>query len=237
VQNERTISQATSYWASHLGCSAESLFAQPLHIVTHGADLADYDGIFALFRSGGATVSFPPDRIESLRRLLPSPPVTPDGFAGTFGGSSFTVIGPAYIGYAEVVRPPSHPVRSLTEHDASAARALRAACPETEWEHGGSVVGEHPSSGVFVGSELVALAGYEVWGDAIAHISVITHPTFRGRGFGHSAVSHLASTALAVGFVPQYRTLESNRASIRIAEFLGFTYYATSVAVRLNRAA
>ena len=175
--------------ASHLGCSVESLFAQSLHVVTHGAELADYDGIFALFRSGGATVSFPPDRIGSLRRLLPSPPVTPDGLAGAYGGSSFMVIGPAYIGYAEAIRPPSHPVRSLTEHDDSAVRKLRAACSEIEWEHGGSVVGEHPASGIFVGSELVALAGYEVWGDTIAHISVITNPAFRGRGFGRSAVA------------------------------------------------
>jgi GNAT superfamily N-acetyltransferase len=237
VQNKRIISHATTYWASHLGCSAESLFGQPLHIVVHGTDLADYEGIFALFRCGAATISFPPDRVESLRHLLPSPPFTPDRFAGAFDGSSFVVIGPAYIGYAEVVRLPSHPVRSLTKRDASAAGTLQAACTETEWEHGGSVVGEHPSSGVFVGSELAAVAGYEVWGGTIAHISVITHPAFRGRGFGRSAVAHLASAALAAGLVPQYRTLESNRASIRIAETLGFTHYATSVAVRLNRAA
>jgi len=237
VQSEHTISKATSYWASHLGCSTEALFAQPLLIVSHGPDLADYDGIFALFRGGSAAVSFPPDCVESLRHLLPSQPFTPASFAAAFGGSSFTVIGPAYIGYAEVTRSASHPVRSLTGRDASAAEALRAACPESEWEHGGSLVGEHPSSGVFVGSDLVALAGYEVWGSSIAHLSVVTHPAFRGRGFGRSAVAHLARAALAAGLVPQYRTLESNRAAIRIAESLGFFHYATSVAVRLNRAA
>jgi GNAT superfamily N-acetyltransferase len=237
VQNEQTISEATGYWSSHLGCSIEMLFAQPLHIVTHGADLADYDGIFALFRGGAATVSFPPDRVGSLRRLLPSLPFTPARFAAAFGVLEFTVIGPAYIGYAEVVGSPAQPVRSLTADDALAAGALREACSETEWEHGGSLVGEHPASGVFAGSSLVALAGYEVWGGRIAHISVITHPAFRSRGFGCSAVAHLAGVALAAGLVPQYRTLESNRASIRIAESLGFVHYATSVAVRLNRGA
>ena len=237
MQSEHIISKAKSYWASHLGCSTEALFAQPLLIVSHGTDLADYDGIFALFRGGSAAVSFPPDCVESLRHLLPSPPLTPTSFADAFGGSSFTVIGPAYIGYAEVAGSVTHPVRSLTGRDVSAAGALRAACPESEWEHGGSVVGEHPSSGVFVGSELVTLAGYEVWGGSIAHISVVTHPAFRGRGFGRSTVAHLAHVALVAGLVPQYRTLETNRASIRIAESLGFTHYATSVAVRLSRAA
>jgi len=181
-------------------------------------------------------VSFPPDRVESLRRLLPSAPFTPARLADAFGAMGFTTIGPAYIGYAEAVRPPSHASRSLSRSDAPAAEALRAACTETEWEYGGSLVGDHPSSGVFVGSDLVALAGYEIWGGTIAHISVVTHPAFRGRGLGRSAVSHLANTALAAGLVPQYRTLQSNQASIRIAESLGFIHYASSVAVRLSYA-
>jgi GNAT superfamily N-acetyltransferase len=237
VQSEHTISQAASYWASHLGCSSETLFAQPLRIVTHGVDLADYDGIFALFRGEAAMVSFPPDRGESLRHLLPAQPFTPDRFAGAFRGANFSVIGPAYIGYAEVVRSPSYLVRSLAERDAPAAGALRAACTEIEWEHGGSPGSGRSASGIFAGSDLVALAGYEVWGGTIAHISVVTHPAFRGRGFGRSAVAHVAHVALAAGLVPQYRTLQSNRASIRIAEALGFFHYATSVAVRLNRTA
>jgi len=208
-----------------------------MHLITHEADLGDYDGIFALFRGCAATISFPPDCLESLRHQLPPQPLTPAIFADAFRGSGFTIIGPAYIGYAENVCPPVHPVHSLTGCDVSAAGALRAVCSEMEWEHGGSLVGEYPSSGVFVGSELVALAGYEVWRGTIAHISVITHPAFRGRGWGRSAVAHVARIALTAGLVPQYRTLQSNRASIRIAESLGFLHYATSVAVRLNRAA
>jgi len=234
--SEQTFSKVTSCWASRLGCSTESLLAQPLHVVTHGAALADYEGIFALFRDDAATVSFPPDQVESLRRLVPSQPVTPDGFADAFADAGFTVIGPATIGYAEAVSPPFHEVRALSKSDVPAARALKAACTAIEWEYGGSLVGENPTSGVFVGSDLIALAGYEVWGDTIAHIAIITHPEFRGRGYGRSAVSHLAARALSAGLVPQYRTLESNRDSVRIADSLGFVHYASSVAVRLNRA-
>jgi len=233
--NERIISQVTGYWASHLGCPAKALFAEPLHIITHGVELADYSGIFALFRGGAATVSFPPGCIESLRQLMPAQLVTPAMFAEAFGAAGYVVIGPAYVGYAEDIRSPTHPVRSLTLHDESAVSALRAACTETEWEHGGSLGGEQPSCGVFVGDQVVALAGYEVWADIIAHISVITHPAFRARGFGRSAVAHVAERALSANLIPQYRTLESNFASIRIADSLGFCRYATSVAVRLNR--
>jgi GNAT superfamily N-acetyltransferase len=234
MQIDHAFSAATSYWASHFGCSAESLFAHPLNVVTHGRDLADYNGIFAIFRDGASTISFPPDRIDDLRELLPLSPVTAERFAETFHRAGYTVIGPAYIGYAAAVPPPIHAVRSLTPSDAPAVSDLQAACPAVEWEHGGSIVGEHPSSGVLVGNELIALAGYEIWGGTIAHIAVVTHPAFRGRGFGRSAVAHVANTALAAGLIPQYRTLDSNRPSIHIAESLGFSHYAASVAVRLN---
>jgi hypothetical protein len=49
-------------------------------------------------------------------------------------------------------------------------------------------------------------------------------------------VAHLAGVASAEGLIPQYRTLDANIASIRIAESLGFEGYATSVAVRLGGA-
>jgi len=140
--NERIISQVTGYWASHLGCPTEELFADPLHIITHGVELADYSGIFALFRGGAATVSFPPNCIESLRQLMPAPPATPACFADAFRASGYVVVGPAYIGYAQDIRSPAHPVRPLTLHDTSAVNTLRAACTETEWEHSGSPLGE-----------------------------------------------------------------------------------------------
>lgn len=234
VEIEHIIRKISGYWAAHLGCSSEAMFAQPLLMITHGAELADYDGIFALFRSGAAAVSFPSGRVGSLHHLLPAPPFMPARFADAFHRAGFIVVGPAWIGYAESVRSPSYAARSLSASDAPAAAALRAACTETEWEHGGSVIGEQPSSGVFVGGDLVALAGYEVWGGVIAHLAIITRPAFRGRGFGRSAVAHLARVALAARLIPQYRTLESNLPSMRIAESLGFLHYASSVAVRLS---
>lgn len=235
MQHQRIISEATRYWASYFGCSVEGFFAQPLQVIAHSAELAEYEGIFALFRNEAAIVSLPPGEVESLRRFLPVPPLSPRGLAQVFQKLGYTVVGPAYIGYTDVVAATSHPVRSLGERDAAAARVLRASCGETEWEHGGSSVGDQPCSGVYVGNELVALAGYEVWGGTIAHISVITHPASRRRGFGRSAVAHIAGVALSAGLIPQYRTLESNRASIRVAGSVGFLHYATSVAVGLNR--
>lgn len=226
------ISRVESYWAEEMGLPAGRLFAGPLQIVTHGDRLADYHGIFALFREDETTVSFPPADLESLRPRLSGAPVSPQELAAAFAG--FTVIGPAYIGYA--AQAPAAPdfVRSLDERDLPFSDVLRAACSEAEWDHGGSEIGSAPASGAFVGQDLVALAGYEVWEHGIAHISIVTHPGYRGHGYGRAAVAHLMGRALVAGLIPQYRTLDANTASIRIAESLGFERYATSVAVRLG---
>ena len=215
-----TLAKATAYWASELSCPPAEMFADELRIMPHGPALADYHGIFALFREDRAMISMPPDR---MAERLPTEPAL---FAAAF--SNFRVIGPAFIGYADTMRPGAAEELNDPVH----ARRLQAACDETAWDHGGSEVGAVPCSGVFADGELAALAGYEVWTGSIAHISIVTHPRFRGRGYGREAVAHLACRALEAGLVPQYRTLEANLPSMRIATALGFRHYASSVAVR-----
>ncbi len=237
--NERTLSIATANWAGHFGCPVEELFAEPFRVVIHGAELADYSGVFALFRGGCVIVSMPPDRVGEVQPLLAALPrgCAPDGLAAALCSVASAVIGPAYIGYAAAgskLERSTHAARALGPEDVAAVDALEEACDPTEWEHGGSAIG-HPCSGVFVEGQIAALAGYEVWGGTIAHISVVTHPGFRGRGFGGSVVAHVAKRAIVAGLVPQYRTLQSNVASIRVAERLGFEGYAVSLAVRLGR--
>ena len=233
--NERTASIASAYWAAHLGCAPEELFAEPFRVVTHGAELADYGDIFALFRGGAVIVSIPPDRADTLRPLLAALPrdCSPESFAAAFTSVSTAVIGPAFIGYAEFPALPAGPARTLGPKDAAALAALQQSCDATEWEHGGCASGD-VCSGVFEGGVLAAVAGYEVWGGSIAHICVIAHPDFRGRCFARAAVAHVAGRAMVAGLLPQYRTLESNRASMRIGESLGFEPYARSVAIRLS---
>jgi GNAT superfamily N-acetyltransferase len=229
------ISIATNSWAAHFGCPADELFAGPLRIVTHGHKLADYRGVFGLFHDTGAIVSLPANNADVLCPLLSGlvHDCSPGALATALRPVAGAIIGPAYIGYATEIARPTHSARALNFDDASALDALRQSCAPTEWEHGGSPL-DHPCSGVVLEGELVAIAGYETWGATIAHISVVTHPEFRGRGFGRSAVAHVATRAISVGLLPQFRALESNYASIHIAESLGFCAYARSLAVRFN---
>jgi GNAT superfamily N-acetyltransferase len=233
--SDHTMAIANAYWAALFGCLPGELFAKPFRIVTHGADLADYCGAFALFRGGAAIASIPSDRAAVLRMFLSglSDGCSTSGFVSALSPVASKILGPAYVGYAATIVPPTYSGRALGLGDAMAVHELQQSTDASEWEAGGGSV-ENPSSGVFIDGQLVAMASYEVWGNTIAHISILTHRDFRNRGLGRSAVAHLAKRAIRAGLLPQYRTLESNRASIRVAESLGFQHFATSIAVRLD---
>jgi RimJ/RimL family protein N-acetyltransferase len=234
-----TIATLDSYWTDFFACSLAVFDRASTHVVPH-AGLGDYHGIF-LFRRGRALIISVPPAVHAiyLARFA--------GFtAGAFDdvaaltkqipAAISRVIGPAWVRYADAgTFMPHQPSagRLLTDADESAFRLLHAACPPMDWVHGGSVFGSHLSAGQFIGDTLVALAGYERWGEQIAHIAVVTHPDYRGRGYGTAAVSVLAETVLAQGLIPQYRTLRANVPSMAIAAALGFVAYAESVAVRL----
>jgi RimJ/RimL family protein N-acetyltransferase len=87
--------------------------------------------------------------------------------------------------------------------------------------------------GVFKGHKLAALASYQIWGEQIAHIAVVTHPSFRGQGCAAPALGCLTQNVIERMLVPQYRTLEGNAPSMAVARRLGFVHYATSLALRL----
>jgi GNAT superfamily N-acetyltransferase len=230
------------YWAADLGCSRTDLRSQRTLVIPHAAGLVDYHGLFMLLVGRAPIVSLPRDLYPSLHAAA-ARWSTADVLSSTFlcdmlGDDVDRIIGPAFIGYADgatfraLVPNTAH---LLGAGDAARVAELRAACGAVEWEHGGSELGQNPAAGVYISERLVALAGYKVWGGGIAHISVISHPRYRGKGYAGAVVSTLTATVLAQGLVPQYRTLESNAPSIRVAQRLGFVRYGVSMAVRLRQ--
>jgi len=228
-------SLATGYWAAEFGCAPDEWFAEPFRLVTHRGQFTDYHVVFGLFRHTRAVVSVPSGHAEKLRPMLThlAHGCSPEALAAALEPVTKKVIGPAYLGYTSNIASPAHPARALNSGDSHAVQEMQRSCDPVEWQHGGSSI-ENPCSGVFVDGQLAALAGYETWGNSIAHISVITHPAWRGRGFAGSAVAHLGQRALAARLLPQYRTLESNLPSIHVARSLGFQPYARSLAIRLK---
>ena len=67
-----------------------------------------------------------------------------------------------------------------------------------------------------------------------SHIGVVTHPAYRGRGYGRAAVSAATARGLEAGFIVLYQTLLANAPSVALATELGYQPYATHLAVQLT---
>jgi RimJ/RimL family protein N-acetyltransferase len=226
------------YWTGFFGCAREALRSNTAQMGVHtGQD--DYAGCYLMEFGGAPIVSLPIGEIQSYRAAIaqwrPGIVRMPSVVEATFGKRVVTTVGPAFVGYSDQkhFRPAfSSSTRQLTTRDEKAVDILRAACAVEEWEAGGSEFRPSAMVGAFRGQELVALAGYQLWGDQIAHIAIVTHPAFRGQGHATTAVSTLTEMVFARALVPQYRTLEANNPSLAVARRLGFVQYATSLAVR-----
>lgn len=229
-----------SYWASYLGLPREALSGAQTLVVSH-AGLEDYHGLFAFLRHSLLVLSVPPRLLDHWRPRAADwthdDVMQEDRLLSLVGDAAERVIGPAFVGYTDHDNfQPAHSdaVRLLGPQDAAAFAALQAACDSQDWDHGGSELGGQPVMGTFAGAQLAAVAGYSLWGDRIAHLSVVTHPQFRGQGHGRAVISGLTAEVLRRGLVPQYRTLAANTPSMVLARGLGFASYATTVAVRLK---
>jgi hypothetical protein len=240
-----TLHAVDQYWASFLACPASTLRANRGLAVSH-AGLGAYQGIYAItIGVGSPIVSVPASLLDTARRIAPtwsSESIRrPNDFMGILGDSAGQVVGPASISYCDptTFRPPrvSSDVRTLSvdnARDVAAVEDLRRACSTLDWESGGSVLQRDDSVGIFIRNRLVALAGFEIWGERLAHISVVTRASDRRQTFGSTVVGALASRLMSHGLIPQYRTLEANTASLRVGAKLGFVPYGTSMAIRFR---
>jgi RimJ/RimL family protein N-acetyltransferase len=227
-----------SYWAQFFGCAPEALRADTPQIVASPGSGA-CAGCYLMEFGGAPVVSMPLDESESSRAAIQQWRAgvvrRPALVQAIFGQRVTARVGPAYVGYTDRThfRPVTlNTARWLTDQDEEAVNALREACAVEEWEHGGSGFRPTEMAGAFKGHELAALASYQIWGEQIAHIAIVTHPTFRGQGYATEAVSRLTQNVLERMLVPQYRTLEGNAPAMAVARRLGFVHYATSLALR-----
>ena len=235
--------RVAAYWASFLGCSPERLDTPGTWVGPHAdAGLADYRGAYLLRRGESCVVSVPVPLLPMVTARLAGLPAA-SSFDVTrlrhlFGDAVERIVGPAWQGYlrADDFRPAAQPnVRQLTAADDPALRLLAEACGEQEWEEVGIGRAEQVIFGAFAGDRLVAAGMGEPLAAPLLHIGIITHPAYRRQGHGRAVVSAISAYGLGVGLVPRYQALAANIPSVAIARALGFTHYATTLAVRLSR--
>lgn len=82
-------------------------------------------------------------------------------------------------------------------------------------------------------SEAVAAAGWETWGNSLAHMCVLTHPDQRHQGLGYEAAVDATRRAVETGLVPQWRARRGNDSSAALARRIGYELLGRQLSFRI----
>jgi GNAT superfamily N-acetyltransferase len=235
-----TMPRIDATWAAFFGLSPPAFLRPGIQVVDHH-QLSDYQGVWLFRHHASLCLSVPPGWVEGVQAAVRAHTVeslfSEAGIRALLGPRIERIIGPAYQGYVErpLFRSASHPrVRALSQADQVALQQLADACKVEAWAHAGIALDEPHVFGCFVDDQVVAAARYRpAWEDA-ATIGVVTHPAYRGHGYGRAVVSAATAQGLEAGFVVLYQTLLANAPSVALATRLGYQPYATHLAVRLT---
>lgn len=237
---EHTIEAIDAYWTAYLGCPPHVLFDAPLVVFPHSA-FKGYNGLFIVRRASHAVVTVPSELIDLMHSALRDKTARElfdrHFWHGFFGDALDSLVGPAYMGYADesTFRPaPLEAIRPLHESERPLLESLRADCSEEDWIRGNLDPKYPVLFGAFDDGALIGASGYQFAGEDLAQLGVIVHPDFDGNGLGTSLASAAAAHALNDDLIPQLRTLKSNTAAMTMARRLGFEEYAESLAVGVN---
>lgn len=127
---------------------------------------------------------------------------------------------------------PSHPsVRRLTAADLpllyDAPPLLRGADPRR-------LVHETMAAGAVIDGLLAAVAHNYALSEKFGDVGVATLPAYRGRGLAVACAALVAAWLQQNGRIPVWSCGEGNRASLRVAQKLGFTEYSRRVYLILD---
>ncbi len=229
-------------WTGYFGCPVET--AQQSGTTLIPESKYDGDKIIALWYIGKHTfVQLDPAYFPQLEKLVKELPVN-TSLAGNHIEAAWSkdAISSRDAGLLHYLFPqdlpsylPAEPfrLRQLSEADADAMSALHAANTPEDVDEGYVEVTHQVAFGCFSGEQLVAAAsGYERTG--FLDIGVLTHPEFRKKGLGKSAVGALCDWAAQNNMIAQYRHNVLNTSSQNVARSLNFQMYFKSEGVSLR---
>ena len=234
--------------AWRLDCDLADLLRSQVLVKPHGPRLADYHGIYAWLMDEVAIISAPPEWVAAAQAAVAGQTIgalrDPALWHAALGALIERIIGPSYQGYvdASTFRPPPSQssgrpmpyVRRIAPADLPALERLIASCPPQDWADSAIQPDHSPIFVLEQSGELVAAASAPDDGAGVVSVGVITHPAWRGRGYGAAVVAALTADRLADGAILHYQTLGANRASVAVARALGYHDLATALSVRLR---
>ena len=126
-------------------------------------------------------------------------------------------------------------VRLLGGDDLSTFEAASEEFRFAFWESSQALFSAGVVAGAVISQHLAAIALTSALSERYADMSVFTAPEYRGRGLSTAAASLVISRTLATGRVPVWSCGAKNKASLRVAEKLGFRQVAKRTYVILER--
>jgi hypothetical protein len=234
--------------AWRFGCDPADLRGSRTVVVPHGPRFAGYYGIQVWVMEDAAVISAPAEWVQATQAAATGQTAEalrdPARWSSVLGARIERIVGPSYQGYVdpEAFRPaplpaadgPEPVVRRLGPADAPTLERLAASCLAQEWIDSAIQPDHIPIFAMEQAGELLAAASAPEDGPGVASVGVITHPTWRGRGYGAAVASALTADHLAAGSILHYQTLRANTASVAIASALGYRDLATAVGIRLR---
>lgn len=133
------------------------------------------------------------------------------------------VLGPATLAYCDRRRFRPTGLRDrvdIVPADHVHLKALLVGTPEADAGESGMAEITSPAFVLRAGPAVLAAAGYRRWPNGVAHLSVLTAESDRGRELARVVASAAVSHALDQGLLPQWRARRA--ASHRVARALGF---------------
>ncbi len=146
----------------------------------------------------------------------------PAALTAAFGRDG-RVLGPASLAYADAGSVVAHHTAAVPIDPGDKRLAPFAATMSAEeWYEcglGGNLAG---CFAVTISDALVAVAGYEMWDEALAQICVASSVSARRQGHAKAAAYAAANDAISAGLVGQWRSAAANPASAALGQALGF---------------
>ncbi|MGI6664480.1 MAG: GNAT family N-acetyltransferase [Christensenellaceae bacterium] len=230
-------SRVDHFWAhTFFGCDMGA-FQSKENIVCPHQYLQGYAGAFILHVYEKYVFSVPQKYLKRFQKIAAQEADIFDETVLSHDLKTFQYIGPCWLGYANKAPKETKDDSSISIEAPSAIKqalnALKESCSADDWANSGIDENSIAVAVKYHGDKIVAAADYHMWGEAVAHIGIITHPAFRGKGYAKEALRAITREILQKGLLPQYRTLLANKAARNVAEAYGFQGYGTHISLRL----
>jgi len=229
------------YWSQFFGVTLEQLDAPGLKVVTH-SKLADHNGALIFTMGMSEIISVPARMRNMIEDRAKSGVLSQKRLSKSYARHLFDdldrVTGPCYQGYypkksCELHKNSDGTVRKLSEADDPLLDALKRLVDPEAWEHSVIAPGK-VSFGCFQSGQLIAAACLDMWSKNVANIGLITAPSHRGMGYAKQLCAFATAFGLKKNYLMVYQTTLANSPAVAIAKSIGYTQYASLLAVRFR---